>query len=61
MDKYSSEIEKTIKKWFEEVFDKLVDLDDEPFIDSYVRSHSNNIFDKKRTQASRHGIITNHD
>jgi hypothetical protein len=44
MDKYSSEIEKTIKKWFEEVFDKLVDLDDEPFIDSYVRSTTSILF-----------------
>ena len=44
MDKYISENEKTIKKWFEEVFDKLVDLDDDPFIDSYVRSTTSILF-----------------
>ena len=44
MDEYGSEIEKTIKKWFEEVLEKLVDLDDEPFIDSYVRSTTGILF-----------------
>ena len=44
MGKYSSEIEKTINKWFEEVFEKLIDLEDEPFVDSYVRSTTRILF-----------------